>query len=314
MPLISTKTHAVGDYAGGVAMLATASLPFVRDRRAAAVLRVAGAGALVTSALTDYELGVWRKLPMPVHLALDGVAGALMTAGALALRGAGAGAGSWVPHAAIGFGQLAGAAITDRTPSGEDRSSDGIPATPHVTGEGLAAREPAATGAPVAPPPIETPGPSVTPPAEPESDVERAERVDAGLPDGGAGAIDDDLVAQQEMAAAAEAAAIGGHVASETGDPAMDPVYQAGGGEQEGFEEAEADLIENATHGDGHGDPLRDALTPEVESDASTAVYGESDHEAVTEVVQDPTTSRDDPGDGPGLTADRGSEPEPRQH
>jgi hypothetical protein len=36
-------------------------------------------------------------------------------------------------------------------------------------------------------------------------------------------------------------------------DPAMVPVLEAGGGESEGFEMAEAQLIENASHGDEHG-------------------------------------------------------------
>jgi hypothetical protein len=311
MALISTKTHAIGDYAGGALMIVAARLPFVRDRRASALLSAAGAGTLVAGALTDYELGLWRKLPMPVHLALDAAAGALMTASGFALRGAGAGFGSWAPHAVVGIGQMAGAAVTDRVPSGQ--TGEGIPATPHVSGEGLAAGEPAVSGAPVAPPPVEAPGPSVTPPAEPQSDVERAEQVDASLPDSGVGAIDDDFVAQQEAAAAAEAAAIGGHIDSETSDPAMDPVYQAGGGEQEGFEEAEAELIENATHGDGRGDPLRDALTPEVESDAATAVYGEPDREISTEEVADPDPEPDDAAEGPAASHDRGLDPKPEQ-
>jgi hypothetical protein len=65
-------------------------------------------------------------------------------------------------------------------------------------------------------------------------------------------------------------------------------------------------LIENATHGDGGGDPLRDAITPEVESDASAAVYGEADRIPSTEVVEDPGASEDDSGRGPGLAAERG--------
>ncbi len=277
MALIPTRTHAVGDYAGGALMLAAAQLPLVRDRRARALLRVAGAGALVGGALTDYELGVWRKIPMRVHLALDGLGGAVMAGSAIALRASGAQPPSWLPGVALGVGQLVGAAVTERSPA--PRPSDGIPAAPaHVSGEGMAAREPAAGGAPVAPPPVETPGPSVTPPAQPESDTERAERVDANLA-GEAEPTGDDLVAQQEAAAAAEAASIGGHVASETGDPAMDPVYQAGGGEQEGFEAAEEDLEENATHGEGHGDPARDAISPEVEADQAGAVYAEGDEE-----------------------------------
>lgn len=289
MALISTRTHAAGDYAGGALMLAAAQIPLVRDRRAATLLRAAGAATLATAALTDYELGIWRKLPVPVHLALDAASGALMAGSAMLLRRSGAGVGSWLPHALIGVGELAGAVVTERAPSAgaSGTPAEDMPAaTPGVTGEGMAARE-SGLGVPVAPAPVEAPGPSVTPPAQPESDIERAERIDAGLPDSGAAAAGDDLVAQQEAAAAAEAAAIGGPPVHGAEDPAMDPVYQAGGGEQEGFEMAEAELIENATHGDGHGQPERDRLTPELESDRATAVYGEADHEISSELMDE---------------------------
>lgn len=289
MALISTRTHAVADYAGGVLMIAAARTPFVRDRRAAALLRGAGAGTLMAAALTDNELGLWRKLPMTAHLSLDGLAGVVMSASAALLRRSGAGAGGWVPHAMIGIGQVAGAVLTDRTPSGP--ADSGIAATPtHLSGEGLAAHQPASGGVPIAPPPVETPGPSLTAPGQPESDVARAQRIDDVLAHEDEAPSGDAFVAQQEAAAAAEAASIGGAVPSATGDPALDPVYEAGGGEQEGFEAAEADLVENATHGDGHGDPARDAIAPELEADASTAVYGESDHEKTST----------DPGDDRG--------------
>ena len=89
---------------------------------------------------------------------------------------------------------------------------------------------------------------------------------------------DDDLVREEEAAAAADAAHIGGRAGDEDDfDPAMRPVYEAGGGEAEGFEQAESDLIENASHGDGRGNPETDAFTGEVESDRSGAEYGEAD-------------------------------------
>jgi hypothetical protein len=94
-------------------------------------------------------------------------------------------------------------------------------------------------------------------------------------------------VAQEESAAAAQAARIGGVVPPETDDPAMEPVYQAGGGEQDGWEEAEDELIENASHGEGHGHPERDAFSPELESDRSSAVYGEADALPSSELVDD---------------------------
>ena len=61
-------------------------------------------------------------------------------------------------------------------------------------------------------------------------------------------------------------------------DPAMEPVEEAGGGVAEGFEQAEEALIENASHGDGTGNPEEDAIDNEnVEAERSTAEYGEAD-------------------------------------
>lgn len=95
-----------------------------------------------------------------------------------------------------------------------------------------------------------------------------------------------DFATRQELEAAAEARAIGGTGPSVGGvdpeeeiDPALIPVYEAGGGEAEGFELAERDLVRNASHDDGAAVPELDAFTPEVESDRSTAEYGEADEE-----------------------------------
>ena len=87
----------------------------------------------------------------------------------------------------------------------------------------------------------------------------------------------DDPVAAEEEAAAAEAAAIGGPAPDEDVDPAARPVVEGGGGVAEGFEEAEAALIDNAEHGDGTADPLADAFRPEPEADRIEEAYGEAD-------------------------------------
>ena|SRR5918994_6245036 len=159
-------------------------------------------------------------------------------------------------------------------------------------------------------PPPETPGPSVSAPRFPESDAERRERADAMRPEPDpTRPVDpiEELIAEEESAAAAEAAGIGWVAPRSARNPAMAPVYEAGGGEQDGWEQAEADLIANATHADGHGNPTRDAFTPEVESDRSDALYGEADRLASTEVRHDPDAGPDDPMDGdPNLSADRG--------
>lgn len=117
---------------------------------------------------------------------------------------------------------------------------------------------------------------------------------------------DDDLIREEEAAAAADARRIGGVAGDEDDfDPAMRPVYEAGGGEAEGFEQAEADLVENAQHGDGRGDPLSDAFTPEAESDLASIQYGEADQESTTEPVVHPDEGPDAPSAGPGIAADR---------
>jgi hypothetical protein len=55
-------------------------------------------------------------------------------------------------------------------------------------------------------------------------------------------------------------------------------VEEAGGGEAEGFELAEQELIDHASHGDQHTPAriMRDAGPPE---EPSESVYGESDEE-----------------------------------
>jgi hypothetical protein len=70
---------------------------------------------------------------------------------------------------------------------------------------------------------------------------------------------------------------IGGRGSHEDLDPAERPVREGGGGESEGFEDAEEQLIENAEHGEGN--PLPDAFDEEAETDRSGAEYGEADEE-----------------------------------
>lgn len=83
----------------------------------------------------------------------------------------------------------------------------------------------------------------------------------------------------EEELAAEEAGEIGGDVPEYEGDEAQRAVQEAGGGEAEGFELAEQELEEAASHGDAGLDPSRDAFTPEEESDRSGAEYGEADSE-----------------------------------
>lgn len=87
-----------------------------------------------------------------------------------------------------------------------------------------------------------------------------------------------DPIAEEEAdAAAAEAAEIGGPPPDvQIDDPAQRPLVEGGEGEAEGFELAEAELIDNAEHGDEKRFPDRDVGQPEEPTDAA---YGEPDQE-----------------------------------
>jgi hypothetical protein len=62
------------------------------------------------------------------------------------------------------------------------------------------------------------------------------------------------------------------------------PVTEAGGGESEGFEEAEKELIEHASHGDSGPDPSNLAGEPEsFRGDEG----GDADHERSSEDSDD---------------------------
>ena len=90
-------------------------------------------------------------------------------------------------------------------------------------------------------------------------------------------ADDERFVEEEAEEAAAEAAGIGGRRPEYDVDESERPLEEAGEGESEGFELAEHDLIEEASHGEGGRSPEADAFTPELESDEADSVYGEAD-------------------------------------
>ena len=108
--VIPTSVHAVVDYVSGPAFVALPPLLGFGGVPATA-LRVAGGTVLVQSALTRYELGLVRLLPVPAHLAMDAASGA-----ALAVLGAVAARDARGRAATIGAGLMEiAAALTTKT-------------------------------------------------------------------------------------------------------------------------------------------------------------------------------------------------------
>lgn len=85
---------------------------------------------------------------------------------------------------------------------------------------------------------------------------------------------DEQRLAREEAEAAAEAARIGGPGPKDSDDPAQQAPIESGQGESEGFELAEKQLEDIASHGDQHRFPDRDAPPAE---EAGGGEFGEAD-------------------------------------
>ena len=109
--VIPTNVHGAIDYVTAPALVAAPDVLRLNGGRASsAAPRVAGATAALYSALTDYELGLRRVIPMRVHLLLDAVGGSALAAAPWLFRSAGRGVRHWLPHALVGGGEVVGAA------------------------------------------------------------------------------------------------------------------------------------------------------------------------------------------------------------
>jgi len=79
MRFLTTRLHGTIDYLWGVALLLAPWLLGFAGVPAAKWIAIAfGAGAILYSMVTAYELALVRILPMPLHLVLDGLGGAFL--------------------------------------------------------------------------------------------------------------------------------------------------------------------------------------------------------------------------------------------
>lgn len=122
MRFLSTRVHGALDYAMGALLIAAPwLLGFADDADGAAtwVPVVLGAGVILYSLLTDYELGVVRKIPMPTHLLLDLGGGVLLAASPWLFGFADE---VWVPHLVLGLLEVGASLMTEKVPSDELRA------------------------------------------------------------------------------------------------------------------------------------------------------------------------------------------------
>ena len=114
MKFIPTRVHGLLDYLVGLLLIAAPWVfNFARGGAETWVPVILGAGALLYSVFTDYELGLVKRLPMGTHLTLDLLSGIFL------------GASPWlfgfsefvyVPHLVLGVLEVGAALMTKTTP------------------------------------------------------------------------------------------------------------------------------------------------------------------------------------------------------
>lgn len=117
MKLISTKAHGYLDYIMGVLLIGAPWIfGFAREGAETWVPVILGAGTIVYSLLTDYELGAARVISMRTHLLLDMVGGLLLAVSPWLF---GFAEHIWQPHLILGILEVGAALMTKRTPGTE---------------------------------------------------------------------------------------------------------------------------------------------------------------------------------------------------
>ena len=100
---IPTSVHGVIDHAVAPTLIAAPAIFRLRSASPEGLVpRVVGAVEAVYSNLTDYEMSLKNVVPMPVHLALDGINGATLAIVPQVTGARKRGLGHWLPH--LGFG------------------------------------------------------------------------------------------------------------------------------------------------------------------------------------------------------------------
>ncbi|QRR00639.1 SPW repeat domain-containing protein [Dyadobacter sandarakinus] len=112
MQFISTKFHSKLDYIVGLFLIASPWIFNFNDTGPGCWMPIiAGFVAVIMSLFTDYEGGIVRSIPMPVHLAVDAFSGLALAASPWLLGFADE---VFIPHLVFGLFEIAAATLTSR--------------------------------------------------------------------------------------------------------------------------------------------------------------------------------------------------------
>lgn len=131
MKVINTRIHGYLDYIMGVVLIVSPWMfDFARNGAETWVPVILGITTILYSLLTNYELGVWRRISMRTHLVLDTVSGLLLAASPWLFGFADY---IWQPHLILGVLEL-GAVLMTKTEPGETRTPTEGTMHRHATG------------------------------------------------------------------------------------------------------------------------------------------------------------------------------------
>ena len=119
MKIIPTFVHGIGDYLGGIVLLAAPNIFGFADVGGAAVLisRILGVIILLQAITTRYELGLVKMLPMRTHLMNDYVASLFLAASPWLFGFNDERSNAWMPHLIVGVAVFLFTLLTQREPS-----------------------------------------------------------------------------------------------------------------------------------------------------------------------------------------------------
>jgi SPW repeat len=114
MNVISSKTHGVLDYLVGIILIAAPWIfGFASGGAETWVPVVLGAGTLLYSLMTNYELGAIRMISFPAHLAIDAIAGIFLAASPWLFN---FNDQVYLPHLVLGIMELLVVMLSQRVP------------------------------------------------------------------------------------------------------------------------------------------------------------------------------------------------------
>lgn len=121
MRFIPTRIHGMLDYLMGALLIAAPwILDFNRGGAETWVPVILGAGVIMYSLLTDYELGISKTLSMRTHLMLDLIGGIILAASPWIF---GFSDFVYLPHLVLGLAEIGAAVFTEREPARQHTDS-----------------------------------------------------------------------------------------------------------------------------------------------------------------------------------------------